>query len=123
MTPLTLPLAGRTAVVTGASTGLGASIVRSLLAAGATVHGIAGTASRLQSVAPDELRDGTYIPHALDVADSMAAEQRAHELATNTPVDILVCAAGTNVPTRRFRELSFEDFDQIIKTNIYGAFT
>lgn len=116
-------LEGRVALVTGASSGIGASVVRRLLSAGARVHGISRRKDALESVSPEHLKDGQYIPHALDVSDTAAVRSFAERLAAEDPIDILVCAAGTNVPKRRFAELTDESFDHIMKTNLYGVFT
>lgn len=120
---MTANLTGRTALVTGAGTGIGAAICRTLLAHGANVHGVSRTLSNLEKVAPEALRDGTYIPHALDVTDAAAIKSLAQELAETSPIDIMVCAAGTNVPKRRFGELTDESFDTIMKTNVYGVYS
>ena len=114
-------LEGRVALVTGASSGIGASVVRRLLAAGARVHGVARRQEALNEVSPEHLADGRFVAHALDVSDSAGA--LAAQLAESDPIDILVCAAGTNVPRRRVAELTDESFDQIMKTNVYGVFT
>jgi len=118
-----LDISGRVALVTGASTGIGASIARRLLDAGVRVHGISRRADALAHVAPDAAREGRFIPHPLDVADTAAARRLAEELAVSDPVDMLICAAGTNVPRRRFAELTDESFDEIMRTNLYGVFT
>lgn len=116
-------LTGRVALVTGAGTGIGASISRRLLAAGVRVHGVSRRIETLESVDPQALAEGRFIPHAVDVSDSAAVHALAEELGQTDPLDILVCAAGTNVPKRRFAELTDDSFDEIIKTNLYGVFT
>jgi serine 3-dehydrogenase len=116
-------LEGRVALVTGASSGIGASVARRLLAAGARVHGLSRRLEALEAVSPSHLADGMYVPHAIDVSDSASARALADRLAEIDPIDILVCAAGTNVPKRRFAELTEESFDHIMKTNVYGVFT
>ncbi|MGI8313419.1 SDR family oxidoreductase [Saccharopolyspora hattusasensis] len=116
-------LSGRVALVTGASSGIGAGIVRRFLDAGARVHGLARRKDALDQVAPDALADGRFVPHAVDVADTAAVQHLADDLAGSDPVDILVCAAGTNVKDRRFHQLTDESFDEVIRTNLHGVFT
>lgn len=116
-------LSGRTALVTGAGTGIGASTVRRLLDAGARVHGISRRAEVLGRVAPEAQAAGLFVPHALDVRDLPAVTALADQLAAEDPVDILVCAAGTNIPARRFAELTEESFDEVVRTNLYGVFS
>ena len=82
----------RVAIVTGASSGLGAQFARVLSAAGARVVLVARRLDRLEALA-GELRDATAL--AIDLADDGAAEQVVdHTLATFERVDVLVNNAG-----------------------------
>lgn len=116
-------IAGRTALVTGASTGIGAGIAKRLLASGMRVHGVSRRIDALNALAPEALASGQFVPHALDVSDTAAARRLAEELADQSPIDTIVCAAGTNVSRRRFGELTDDSFDEIMSTNVYGVFT
>ena len=116
-------LSGRTALVTGASSGIGAAIARKLLTEGARVHGLSRRLDALEQVSPEHFADGRFVPHPLDITDAAAVRELAAELADGDPIDILVCGAGTNVNKRRFAELSDESFDLVMKTNVYGVFT
>lgn len=115
-------LTGRTALITGASSGIGAATVRTFLEAGARVHGVARRDRELREVAPDELESGQYVAHCLDVADGGAVQALADELAGTDPIDTLVVAAGRNVNPRRFGELTFEAWDDLMRVNLNGAF-
>lgn len=55
-------LEGRVALVTGASSGIGASVVRRLLAAGARVHGVARRQQALDAVSPSTLAAANSCP-------------------------------------------------------------
>lgn len=116
-------LAGRVALVTGASSGIGAAITNRLLESGMRVHAVARSAEKLARLAPDAQKDGRLIAHPVDVSDTASMRNLAESLAVNDPIDCLVCAAGTNVPLRRFAELTDESFDEILRTNLYGVFT
>lgn len=89
-----MPLAGRSAVVTGASRGIGAATARALAAAGARVALIARSASELETLAAELGNGAAAIP--ADLADESAldaAAAQAGRLLGDSP-DILVNNAG-----------------------------
>jgi NAD(P)-dependent dehydrogenase (short-subunit alcohol dehydrogenase family) len=111
------PLAGRRAVVTGASSGIGLAAVRRLLDLGADVTGAARRADAIDAGAGshESLR-----VVSLDVSDPEAVA--AAGLGDGGPLDLLVCAAGTNVPNRRLEELDTPTWDTLVDTNLAGCF-
>lgn len=115
-------LTGRTVLVTGASSGIGASTVLRFLDAGARVHGVARSADALDALAPEALAEGRFMPHALDVSDGPGVQALLDGLAETDPLDTLVLAAGRNVNPRAFGELTFEAFDDVLKVNLSGVF-
>lgn len=80
----------RTALVTGASSGIGAAVVERLCREGLEVHALARRADMLEALSA---RTGC-ISHALDVSDL----PRITRLADNTEFDILVNSAGVDRP-------------------------
>jgi NADP-dependent 3-hydroxy acid dehydrogenase YdfG len=80
----------KTALVTGASSGIGAAVVERLCKEGLQVHAIARSAGKLGELAS---RTGC-IPHALDVADIAGITRLAGEV----PFDVLVNTAGVDRP-------------------------
>jgi len=80
----------RTALVTGASSGIGAAVVDRLCREGLVVHALARRADVLEQLAA---RTGC-IPQALDVGDLLGITR----LADNTKFDILVNSAGVDRP-------------------------
>jgi short-subunit dehydrogenase len=113
-------IAGATALVTGASSGIGASVARALVAAGARVALVARREDRLEALAR-ELRPAIAEPFACDVRDPQAiAAMMAAVVARLGPVDLLVNNAGIG------RYLSFldtpaEDVTAIFETNLHAA--
>lgn len=118
-------LAGRVALVTGASSGIGLACVELFAQQGATVHGVArrdlATAPEA-AVLKDAIARGSVVGHQLDVADEVGVSRLAEQLDQSTPIDILVCAAGTNIREREIRELSPADWRRVINTNLDGTF-
>ena len=95
------PYDGRTALVTGASAGLGAAFARALASRGAGLVLVARRADRLEALA-DELR-GAYgvSTHTIagDLADPVTPQTIADALvATGVEIDILINNAGFGLP-------------------------
>src|SRR4051812_24955421 len=89
--------AGRVAVVTGATSGIGAAVAQQLCAGGATVLGLGRRAGALHAMAAAAARDdaGRFVPIAADLADPAARAWAIGELVDRAPrVDILVNNAG-----------------------------
>ena len=115
-------IAGRVALVTGASSGLGLHFARMLAAAGAKVALVARRADRVASAAEALRAAGHTAAHwRMDVTDgdSVAAALDA-VAATFGEIDILVNNAGITV-TRRFLDLDFADWQAVIDTNLNGV--
>ena len=118
MTPGTLALfdlSGRTAVVAGASRGIGAAIAAGLAGAGAEVHACGRSARPAEAVA-----GVTY--HACDVMDSAGFERVcATAAALQGGIDAFVFAAGITLPTASGRQ-SAETFAETLAVNLTAAY-
>ncbi|WP_067833884.1 SDR family oxidoreductase [Nocardia lijiangensis] len=117
----TSPLAGRVAVVTGASSGIGAATAKRLAASGATVALLARRADRLELLAKEiERAGGTALALTVDVTDAQAlrtaAERVAAELGT---ADLLFNNAGVMLPAP-VEELPVEQWQRQIDLNVTG---
>ena len=116
-------LTGRVALVTGASSGLGAHFARILAASGAKLVLAARRADRLQALEA-EIRDagGRAIAVSLDVADeaSTVAAYDAAEAEFGT-VDTVIANAGMNAEGPA-TELPAAEFDQVVAVNLRGVF-
>lgn len=119
MTPSLFSLRGRTAVVTGASSGLGARFATVLAAAGATVFAAARRVERLAEVAAADRR---IHPVACDVR---RAEDRTRLVATALDTtgrfDVLVNNAGTAGAVSAADETS-EEFAEVLAVNLVAPF-
>ena len=115
-------LTGRTALVTGASSGLGNRFAQVLAAAGANVVAAARRVERLEELAAviNGRSGGSCVPVALDMTDpaSIVAAVDAAEAAFGT-VTILVNNAG--IPdAQRAHKMSLEFTNQVFDTNLRG---
>ncbi|MEU2559051.1 SDR family oxidoreductase [Streptomyces longispororuber] len=117
-----LPLAGRVAVVTGASSGIGEATARLLAARGARVALLARRADRLAGhVAGIEAAGGTALAVPADVTDPAAVTAAAERVrAEFGRVDLLVNNAGLALPDHLGR--GGDTWRRMIDVNVGGAF-
>ena len=101
----------KTALVTGASTGMGAAIAERLTKRGLTVHALARNEDRLAELAT---KTGA-IPHAVDLTNT--AELAA--VVKDLEVDVLVNCAGVSRPGNILSS-SEGDIDELIDVNLRG---
>lgn len=116
-------LAGRVALVTGASRGLGAHFARVLAAQGVRVALAARGTAALKSVAGG-IRDagGEAFAVAMDARSAGSVAQAAAAIEDGLgPVDILVNNAGVTVE-RPLLEQGEADWDEVLDTNLKGPF-
>lgn len=99
----------RTALVTGASSGIGAAVVERLSREGLEVHALARSAGALAELAE---RTGCT-PHAIDVSDTAALTQ----LAAKVQFDVLVNNAGVDKPKGLLKG-DASDIDLLVDVNL-----
>src|SRR5947207_9720119 len=116
-------LAGKVAVVTGGSRGIGAAITKRLAADGASVaftysKGADAAASVVKEI---ERAGGKAIAIQADAADVGAVEAAVEKtVATFGQLDVLVNNAGTAIP-KTFEETTLEELDRLIDINVRGT--
>ncbi len=117
-------LAGKTAVVTGASYGLGVTMAETLAQAGARVALVARSVDKLQRVAEDiKKQGGTAEVVTCDVGDSaQVAKMAATVLQKFGRVDILVNNAGVAAEGGAMPERVPHDlFEKTVRINLFGV--
>lgn len=116
-------LSDKTAIVTGASRGIGKAIALRLAAAGAKVACVARSADKLKEVADAiAAAGGTAEVHPCDVTDSASVSKLVEELAEKWGgIDIVVNNAGITKDTLIPR-MEDDMWDQVIATNLRSVF-
>jgi 3-oxoacyl-[acyl-carrier protein] reductase len=113
-------LTGKTALVTGATGGLGAGIARALHGQGATVA-ISGTRREVLDTLAAQLKDRVYVLPC-DLADKDAVEALVPNAEEKMQrLDILVANAGVT-KDNLFVQLKDEDWDQVLAVNLTATF-
>jgi len=118
-----IDLSGRVALVTGASSGLGAQFARTLAQAGACVVLAGRRIERLKTLRSEiEGKGGDAHVVMLDVTDLDSIKSAvAHAETEVGTIDILVNNSGVS-RTQKLTEVKADDFDFVMDTNVRGAF-
>src|SRR5882724_7763740 len=117
-------LAGKIALITGGSRGIGAAIAKRLAADGANVaitytKGADAAASVVKEI---ERAGGKAIAIQADAADANASKAAVEKtVASFGRIDVLVNNAGTAIP-KTFEEATLEEMDRVIDINVRGVF-
>ncbi|WP_052863280.1 SDR family NAD(P)-dependent oxidoreductase [Streptomyces niger] len=119
MTGGTAPLAGRTALVSGGGSGLGAAITSALLTDGARVvitgrneRNLKETATRLGPGVSHRVCDVSDPAEVTALADSLAGEE----------ISVLVNNAGIAGPVAPLTDITADDWDEVFAVNVRGVF-
>ena len=104
----------RIALVTGASSGIGSAVTRTLCKSGLEVHALARRRDRLESL---QAETGCHI-HEQDLRDRNAI----NNLFGHRRIDVLINNAGLGRGYETLSDTSYEDIDRTIDTNVKGTF-
>ena len=111
-------LSGKTAVVIGASSGIGLATANLFADSGATVH----AAARRKGAIEEGAGGRAVTAHELDISDEATVRRTVEAIGEPDGIDVLVVAAGMNFPERRLEQLTGESWDAMISVNLSGAF-
>ncbi len=117
-------LEGKTAIVTGASRGIGEAIAKGFAQAGADLVLISRNRPALEKVAKEIEGSGRKaLPIVADVGNSPEI-QRAIDAALETfaRIDILVNNAGISPVLKKAEEMELKEWEEIIRINLTGTF-
>ena len=112
----------KTAVVTGASSGIGAAIARKLAENGTMVYAFARSSDKLKAVQKSIAKGSqkNFMPIICDVSkrdDVRSALQTAY---AKGYVDLVVCNAGIGY-SKKLEQQSWQEIDSVIDTNLRGT--
>jgi NAD(P)-dependent dehydrogenase (short-subunit alcohol dehydrogenase family) len=115
---------GKTAIVTGAGSGIGGATALALLAEG---YSVALAGRRADALAETIVRAGSDGPRALAVPTDVTDPEAVRELFEATVrafgrVDVLFNNAGSGAPPVPLEDLSIEDWRRVVDVNLTGPF-
>jgi NAD(P)-dependent dehydrogenase (short-subunit alcohol dehydrogenase family) len=111
-------LSGKTALVIGASSGIGLATANLFADADARVH----AAARRKETIEEGVGSRGIMAHSLDISDRDAVWRLVEEVGDDGGIDVLVVAAGMNFPERRLEQLTADGWDAMVSVNLSGAF-
>lgn len=117
-------LIGKSAIVTGASSGIGRETVRELARAGCDVSLVARSEEKLRELAEEvaSYDVNTYVAPA-NIRDEAAVKTAVEEtIEAFDGLDVAVANAGAGAPGTGIHEMETEEYRTLIETNIDGTF-
>ena len=110
-------------VITGAGSGVGRAVAHLFAREGWRLALVGRRQDALRETAAGATGAAEIITLPCDVGKSEAVTAMADSvLATFGHVDVLVNAAGTNIPRRSWRELTHADYHALMDANLHGAY-
>ena len=113
-------LQSKTAIVTGASSGIGATFSEALTKSGATVFGLARNEAKLKTIA--EKLGAAFIPVRMDITKAGDLEDWVSStFSSDSQPDILINNAGLGFYSK-VDDLGVDQWDTMVQTNLSGVF-
>ncbi len=113
----------QTAVVTGGSSGVGRATALRLVKDGWRVAIVGTRPGALAETIAFSGKPDQMLAVSCDVADAGAVSAMARRVTKKWgAVELLVAAAGTNIPARSFERLSLDDYRKVVDVNLNGAY-
>ena len=113
-------LTGKTAIITGASSGLGKNFAKTLASAGANLVICARRVKNLEQLKQEINSEVMVLP--LDVTSEESVLNFFSEVRNSIgSADILINNAGTSDP-KKFKDLDEESWNYVLETNLNGAY-
>ncbi|MEJ7609535.1 MAG: SDR family oxidoreductase, partial [Bryobacteraceae bacterium] len=110
-------LEGKTALIAGASRGIGLAIAQHVARAGARTLLAARSLEALEHEAEALRREGLQAEaHRLDISNRESIDALASKL---PEIDILINVSGTNI-RKEFEKYTLEEYERIMNTNLHG---
>lgn len=116
-------LEGKTAVITGGASGIGLGIAQAIVKVGGSVVLLGRSQEKLEQAKADLNADDRVQIFSVDVGHREQVNEvfgTLNQQAVN--LDILVNAAGVNIPNRTMAEMNPEQFDEVMQINATGAY-
>lgn len=113
-------LQNKTAIITGASSGLGFSFSKKLVEKNCRIYGLARNSGKLDEI--KEMLGSSFIPIAMDITKPEQIDKWIDETFSDELMpQILINNAGLGI-FGNVEDLTIEDWDQMIQTNLSGVF-
>jgi 3-oxoacyl-[acyl-carrier protein] reductase len=112
---------GKTVLVTGGGSGIGAATCRQFAASGASVHVVDRDGAAADKVAAEIGHNAKAAGHALDVADGPGFAKLASDIAASGGIDVLVNCAGT-ITQKTLGTMTAAEWQRVIDVNLGGTF-
>lgn len=117
-----MKLSGKRALITGGSAGIGKAIAKKFAEEGADLYICSRSPEKLQAAERDLAGYAVDVKtFSADVSDPSAIQAMYDNFVSVCDgLDILVNGAGMHRPSR-FQDYTYEEFDRVMKTNLYSA--